>query len=65
MSWERWLWWWDSGGEGGVAVGVPDLLVVLILVFERDQVRDFGLSEVEVVPETLDGSPDFVLSLIP
>ena len=46
-------------------MGVPDLLVVLILVFEGDQVRDFGLSEVEVVPGTLDGSPDFVLSLIP
>jgi hypothetical protein len=46
-------------------VGVPDLLVVLILVFEGDQVRDFGLSEVEVVPDTLDGFPDFVLSLIP
>ena len=46
-------------------MGVPDLLVLLVLVFEGDQVRDFGLSEVEVVPETLDGSPGFVLGLIP
>ena len=46
-------------------MGVPDLLVVLILVFEGDQVRNFGLSEVEVVPESVDGTPDFVLSPTP
>ena len=65
MSWERWLWWWHSGDEGGGAVGVPDFLVVLILVFEGDQVRNFGFGEVVVVPENVDGTPDFVLSLIP
>ena len=46
-------------------MGAPDLLVVLILVFEGDQIRDLGKSEVEVVPESVDGTPDFVLSLIP
>jgi hypothetical protein len=46
-------------------MSVPNLLVVLILVFDGDQVSDFGLSEVEVVPEALGGSPDLVLSLIP
>ena len=44
---------------------VPDLLVVLILIFEKDQVGNFGFGEVVVVPENVDGAPDFVLSLIP
>ena len=65
MSWERWLWWKHSGDEGRVAVVVPDLLVELILIFDGDQVVDFVFGEVVVVPEKVDGAPNFGLSLIP
>ena len=44
---------------------VPDFLVALILVFDGDQIGGFGQSELKVVPETLDGSPNLVLSLAP
>ena len=43
---------------------VPDLLVALILVFDGDEACDFFQSEVGVVPEVLDGSPNLVLRLI-
>ena len=44
---------------------VPDFLVALILVFDGDQIGDFCQSELKVVPEILDGSPNLVLSLVP
>ena len=43
---------------------VPNLLVALVFVIDRDQVGDFGLSEVVVITEALDGSPDLVLGFI-
>ena len=43
---------------------VPDLLVALVFVVGRDQVGDFGLGEVEIITEALDGSPDLVLCFI-
>ena len=46
-------------------MNVPDLLVALILVFDGDKACDFFQSEVEVVSEVLDGSPNLVLSRIP
>ena len=45
-------------------MNVPNLLVALILVFDGDQICDLGQRELEVVPEALDGPPDFVLGLV-
>ena len=43
---------------------VPDLLVELVFIVDRDQVGDFGLGEVELITKALNGSPDLVLCFI-
>ena len=43
---------------------VPDLLVALVFVVDRDQVGDFGLGGVEIITGALNGSPDLVLCFI-
>ena len=45
-------------------MNVPNLLVALVFVCDGDQVGDLGLSELEVIPEALDGSPNLVLCFI-
>jgi hypothetical protein len=43
---------------------VPDLLVALVFVVDRDQVGDFGLGEVVIITEALNESPDLVLCFV-
>ena len=43
---------------------VANLLVAFVFVVDRDQVGDFGLGEVVIITEALDGSPDLVLCFI-
>ncbi len=43
---------------------VPNLLVAFVFVVDTDQVGDFGLSEVVIITEALDGSPDLVFCFI-
>ena len=45
-------------------MGVPDLLVELVFVVNRDQVGDVCLGEVVIITEALNESPDLVLCFI-
>ena len=56
--------WWHSGEVSIFAVVAPDLSVVRFLIFKGDQVIDIVESEVEVVAEGTDGSPNFFLRFI-